>query len=78
MATPLERLRYHVTGAIERGEATPIIEVPARDGWAVSYNGDDCRSWWDNERRCYIIERRVNGQWVEQWHTPRQDIVEIA
>ena len=24
--TPQERLRYHVTGAIERGEAEPIIE----------------------------------------------------
>ena len=25
-ATPLERLRHHVTGAIERGEATAIVE----------------------------------------------------
>lgn len=25
--TPLERLRYHVSGAIERGEATAIVEV---------------------------------------------------
>ena len=25
----LDRLRYHVTGAIERGEATAIVEVPA-------------------------------------------------
>jgi len=24
--TPQERLRYHVTGAIERGEVTPVIE----------------------------------------------------
>lgn len=24
--TPLEALRHHVTGAIERGEATPIVE----------------------------------------------------
>lgn len=30
MPTPLERLRHHVSGAIERGEATPIaaIETP--------------------------------------------------
>lgn len=26
---PRERLRHHVTGAIERGEATPITELPA-------------------------------------------------
>jgi quercetin dioxygenase-like cupin family protein len=25
-ATPLERLRHHVTGAVERGEAEPITE----------------------------------------------------
>lgn len=25
--TPLEALRYHVTGAIERGEKQPVIEV---------------------------------------------------
>lgn len=27
MSGPLERLRYHVTGGIERGEAVPITEV---------------------------------------------------
>ena len=26
--TPLEQLRHHVTGAIERGEAEPIVECP--------------------------------------------------
>ena len=29
MSTPLDRLRHHVTGAIERGEAVPVVEVPA-------------------------------------------------
>lgn len=28
MPTPLDRLRYHVTEAIARGEATPIMEQP--------------------------------------------------
>lgn len=28
MPTPLELLRYHVTGAIERGEADAIVETP--------------------------------------------------
>lgn len=27
--TPLQRLRHHVSGAIERGEKTAIVEVPA-------------------------------------------------
>ena len=27
---PLEALRYHVTGAIERGKATPIVEITER------------------------------------------------
>lgn len=26
---PLELLRHHVTGAIERGEAQPIVGIPA-------------------------------------------------
>lgn len=29
MANPLDRLRYHVTGAIERGEGEPIAGIPA-------------------------------------------------
>lgn len=29
MNTLQNRLKYHVTGAIERGEAQPIVEIPA-------------------------------------------------
>lgn len=29
MSDPLSRLRYHVSGAVERGEAEPIVEVTA-------------------------------------------------
>lgn len=29
MKTPLETLRHHVTGAIQRGEAEAITEIPA-------------------------------------------------
>jgi hypothetical protein len=41
--TPLERLRYHVTGAIERGESAPVVDVtaPAEEdaqATATSYN----------------------------------------
>jgi len=31
--SPLERLRYHVTGAIERGEGVAIVEKPAAAAW---------------------------------------------
>lgn len=30
MTNPHERLKHHVTGAVERGEAQAIVEVPAR------------------------------------------------
>lgn len=26
---PLDALRYHVSGAVERGEKEPIVEIPA-------------------------------------------------
>lgn len=29
--SPLERLRHHVSGAIARGEATAVVEVPAAE-----------------------------------------------
>lgn len=34
---PLARLRYHVTGAIERGEAQAIIEQPATPRPALNW-----------------------------------------
>jgi hypothetical protein len=40
----LERLRYHVTGAIERGESEAIVEIPARD-FDIAYSPDD-RGWY--------------------------------
>lgn len=27
--SPLDALRYHVSGAVERGESTPIVGIPA-------------------------------------------------
>lgn len=32
MKTPLELLRYHVTGAIERGEAQPVVAIHPING----------------------------------------------
>lgn len=29
MMHPLQALRHHVTGSIERGESAPIVELPA-------------------------------------------------
>ena len=45
MEHPLERLRHHVTGAIERGEREPIIERPAEYRGAYS---PLCNSCWLN------------------------------
>jgi hypothetical protein len=36
MTNPLERLRYHVSGAIERGEAEAIVGQPAPLGWITN------------------------------------------
>jgi hypothetical protein len=46
MPTPLERLRHHVTGAIERGEAEAITEVRAAPPYdfAVLDNAEKPRS----------------------------------
>ncbi len=39
MPSPLERLRHHVTGAIERGEAVAVVEQPARNpAWRIERN----------------------------------------
>ena len=47
---PLERLRHHVTGAIERGEKEAITEMPTRDtiAWVRMYNSLGCKiGIWD-------------------------------
>lgn len=49
MSDPFERLRYHVTGAIERGAGVPIVEVPARYPEHNNDIGDWCP--WSGERR---------------------------
>jgi hypothetical protein len=35
--TPIQRLRYHVSGAIERGEKVAIAEIPAGHPHANEY-----------------------------------------
>ena len=46
--TPLETLKHHVTGAIERGEGVAIVGIPAKvetfkcatgSGWGILANG---------------------------------------
>jgi hypothetical protein len=51
LSGPSERLRYHVTGAIERGEAVPIVEVPA--GPVYREHNNDLGDWcpWSGEPR---------------------------
>jgi len=38
MTNPLDRLRHHVTGAIERGEGTAIVEQPSRKAFGPFYS----------------------------------------
>lgn len=42
MSEPLNALRYHVTGAIERGEATPIVGIPAKRKRSRRVSCDQC------------------------------------
>lgn len=39
MSNPNERLRHHVTGAIERGEATPIVQQPTPQAFFYEHAG---------------------------------------
>jgi hypothetical protein len=58
MSKPLDRLRYHVTGAIERGEKTAItsLRVKCTDCEALVINGLPC-----HETGCPAAKR----PWVE-------------
>jgi len=49
--TPPERLRYHVTGAIERGEAAPVVEVtaPAEEDARATASAYNQRQGWGIE-----------------------------
>lgn len=38
---PLAMLRYHVSGAVARGEAEPIVGVEADDAFRATLAGDD-------------------------------------
>jgi hypothetical protein len=40
---PLEALRHHVSGAVERGEAEPIVAIPAPSKFElVHFNRHEC------------------------------------
>ena len=52
--TPLEKLRYHVTRAAERGESTPII------GWVTSDAGAIAKLL-DADRRYEAARRAAAG-----------------
>lgn len=45
MTAALERLRYHVSGAIERGEAQAIAGIPAHEPAPVPPLESHCGSW---------------------------------
>lgn len=60
MSTPLERLRHHVSGAIERGEAVAIIGVPAVQ--APKYRADVKGSLAVTKRECTDMFRSEMNQ----------------
>lgn len=43
MNTPQNRLKYHVTGAIERGEAQAIVEIPALHTLEIQHRIDEIK-----------------------------------
>lgn len=74
MATAMDRLRYHVTGAIERGEAQPIIGMPAKSPGQVAYE-EDCRRrptyhTGQPRRAWHELDNEVRHNW-EKSPTPR-------
>jgi hypothetical protein len=66
MSTPLERLRYHVTGAIERGEAEPVVSIPA-----------PCQHEFD--KRVYYGERCLHcHEWKQFTQNPKPSTVKVS
>ena len=61
---PLDRLRHHVTGAIERGEAHAIVEQSVIVGNEYTYHTASGQSI-----RVFIVQDcgMVNGQYMP-WH----------
>ena len=57
----LSALRHHVTGAIERGEAEPITEVPALCGL-----GPSCPTC--NHADCKVREQHTQATRTEPMH----------
>lgn len=50
-STPLEALRYHVTGAIERGEKKPIVNISPSDLQVLRNKLEIAIAQWDKKQR---------------------------
>jgi hypothetical protein len=65
---PLARLRHHVTGAIERGEAEPIVEVPS----PITVTCPNCQA---KPGRPCTQPTNLGRHPVSWFHTAREDAV---
>lgn len=79
MNAPLNALRHHATGAIERGEAGAITEIPARKTRLVivSKCAKMPSSCWGKYRRVALM--RVTHEWRNTMISPRaKGVVEVV
>lgn len=71
MKTLLERLKYHVTGAIERGEREAIASIPANTYTCPNESKDctedeqcvECCDHSDRDSHCCLICGAELGEW---------------
>ena len=76
MSGPNERLRHHVTGAIERGESVAIVEQPPK------YAEKEIRSSTRYPCGAFVAGRGCRNQavllFIENQHTPQETIKACA
>lgn len=68
MSRPLDRLRYHVTGAIERGDAKPIVEVRDERDYGYLQHGYGTAGPFRTER--VAVKSVGAGRW-HAWYAGR-------
>lgn len=64
--TPLERLRYHVTGAIERGEGEAITEL--RLSWCPDCESTIASRWQENRKAWIAADATERDAIATKWH----------
>lgn len=79
---PLERLRYHVTGAIERGEAIAVIGIEPKTvtpDYAIGYMSSDMSRVTDWHGEVIGDHVRVVSSWpIDSYLSSRQYHIECT